>query len=362
MTIGVVKNPLDSRVALIPKAFKDLIAMGASAILENGAGEKAGFLDAEYVENGKTLNRQDVLSTSDIVLSVLPLDLAEYDQVQKNAIVISMFAPYQDSQLADTLTNKGLKVLSMDMIPRSTIAQSMDILSSMASISGYKAVLEAANHLDKYIPMMMTAAGTVKPAKVVILGAGVAGLQAIATAKRLGAIVEVSDPRVAVKEEVKSLGGKFIEVEGAADSKDAGGYAVAQSEDYLKRQRDLVQKKAVEADIVICTAQVRGRKAPLLIPAETVEKMRPGSVIVDLATSTGGNCALSKDNETLIVKGVTIIGSSSLASKVARDASLMFSNNMMNFFKIFIKEGQPLWDMENEIIRNTLHHIKQPND
>jgi NAD(P) transhydrogenase subunit alpha len=237
------------------------------------------------------------------------------------------------------------------MIPRTTLAQSMDVLSSMAAIAGYRSVLAGASHLARYFPMMITAAGSIRPAKVLVLGAGVAGLQAIATARRLGAQVEAFDTRSAAKEEVLSLGAKFVEVEGAVEDKGAGGYGVQQSEDYIKRQRAEVQARAMKADVIITTAQVRGRKAPVLVPASTVEKMRRGSVIVDLASSTGGNCELSKDREVVVHNGISIIGDSDLSATMPQDASLMYSNNVVNFLKILIVEGELNLNEDNEIIR-----------
>ncbi|MDH3648254.1 MAG: NAD(P)(+) transhydrogenase (Re/Si-specific) subunit alpha, partial [Saprospiraceae bacterium] len=231
-------------------------------------------------------------------------------------------------------------------------AQTMDVLSSMASIAGYKAVLAAAGALPRYFPMMITAAGSIKPAKVVILGAGVAGLQAIATAKRLGAQVEAYDTRSAAKQEVESLGAKFIDIEGAKEDTGAGGYAVEQDEDFLRRQREEVQKRAMNADVIITTAQVRGRKAPILVPTSTVEQMKSGSVIVDLAASTGGNCELTKDKERVVHNGVIIIGDSDLAAGMAMDASTLYANNLFNFLKLIIKEGELHLDFEDEIVRS----------
>lgn len=361
MHVGILKEQNDARVALTPKGCADLKKLDLKPIVESGLGTAAGYSDQEYLDLAEMKSRADVISQSDILISIQPLSYDDYLKAKKGAVLISLFAPYLDDSLSAKLTEAGYNVMSLDMIPRITIAQSMDVLSSMASIAGYKAVLLAAEKLDKYMPMMMTAAGTVKPAKVVVLGAGVAGLQAIATARRLGAIVEVSDPRVAVKEEVKSLGGKFIEVEGAADSSDAGGYAVQQSEEFLARQRELVQQKASEADIVITTAQVRGRKAPMLLPAETIDQMRPGSVIIDLAASTGGNCAFTEDGKEIVQGGVTIIGDSNLAATMPRDASLMFSNNVVSYLKQFIQEGALNLDLENEIVKGSLY-AKKEND
>jgi H+-translocating NAD(P) transhydrogenase subunit alpha len=240
------------------------------------------------------------------------------------------------------------------MIPRTTLAQAMDVLSSMAGIAGYQAVLLGAGALSRYMPMMVTAAGTVKPSKALILGAGVAGLQAIATAKRLGASVETFDTRTAAKEEVESLGAKFVEVEGAVDDRGAGGYAVQQSDEYLARQRAEVQARAAKADLIICTAQVRGRKAPVLVTADTVGQMRPGSVIVDLAASTGGNCELTQDNATIQHQGVRIIGDSNLAGRMPQDASTLYGNNVANFLKLLIaKDGSLQLDFNNEIVKGS---------
>jgi NAD(P) transhydrogenase subunit alpha len=294
-----------------------------------------------------------LLKESNILISVSPPTDDELKQLSSGTVVVSMFEPYNDATVADRLKGLDIHPFSLDMIPRTTLAQSMDVLSSMASIAGYKAVLTAAQHLPHYFPMLITAAGSIKPSTVLVLGAGVAGLQAIATAKRLGAIVEAFDTRAAAKEEVQSLGGKFIEVEGAKDDKGAGGYAVEQSEDFLKRQREKVQERAMRADVIITTAQVRGRKAPTLVPTSTVEKMKMGSVIVDLAASTGGNCELTKDNEIIVHKGVTIVGDSNLADKMPSDSSLLFSNNVVNFLKILVKDDALTMDMENEIISSS---------
>ena len=240
------------------------------------------------------------------------------------------------------------------MIPRTSLAQSMDVLSSMASIAGYQAVLSALAILPRYAPMMITAAGSIKPSKVLILGAGVAGLQAIATARRNGAMVEAFDTRAAVKEEVESLGAKFVEVEGAQDDKGAGGYAVEQTEDYKRRQAALIQEKAISADVVITTAQLRGRPAPLLITEDTIKAMKPGAVVVDLAASTGGNCALSKNGETVLEHGVTIIGDSALPAKMPQDASTLYGNNIVNFLKHIVRDGNIDLDSADEILSNSL--------
>lgn len=355
MVLGILKEQSFNRVSIAPSAIKKMALMGVKPVIEKGAGDKSGFSDHLYVENGfTTSSREDVISTSDIVLSINPVSDAEMSKMKKGAIYISMFAPYQNGEIINHLSDFPLNVISMDMIPRTTLAQSMDILSSMASLSGYKAVLKAADNYNNMFPMMMTAAGTIPPTKVMILGAGVAGLQAIATAKRLGAVVEAFDTRSASKEEVNSLGATFVEVEGAADDSGAGGYAVQQSDEYLAKQRALVQERALKSNIIIATAQVRGRKAPLLVTEETINNMKPGSVIVDLAASTGGNCAYTENNKTVIKNGVIIIGNSDLADELNGVASTLYSNNIINFLQILIKDGVASLNEDNEIIKSAL--------
>ena len=351
MKLGVLKENSDNRVAIVPPTLPKFKALGVEILIEQGAGSKSFYDDDSYREEVSILSREDILKQSDVILSIAPLSDDELSQVDSSKVLISQFAPFHDKEITGKLQEKGFKALSLDMIPRTTLAQSMDVLSSMASIAGYKAVLEAARLLPRYFPMMITAAGSIRPAKVLVLGAGVAGLQAIATARRLGAMVEAFDTRSAAKEEVLSLGAKFIEVEGAQEDTGAGGYAVEQTEEFLKRQREEVQNRASKSDIIITTAQVRGRKAPILVPTTTVEKMQPGSVIVDLAASTGGNCELTKDNEIVNHNGIFILGNSSLASLMPQNASLLYSNNILNFFKILVKEGQLDLDLSNEIIR-----------
>ena len=254
----------------------------------------------------------------------------------------------------DKLLKEGVTSFSLDMTPRTTRAQAVDILSSMATIAGYRAVLVAASKLPNFFPMFMSASGTIKPSKVLILGAGVAGLQSLATSKKLGAVVEVFEVRKAVKEEVESLGGKFIEVEGAKDDASAGGYAVEQSEDYQKKQADLIHKHATQSNVVICTAQIPGKKAPLLIPKATVDAMKPGSVIIDMAAGSGGNCELTKKDETVIHNRVRIIGNSDYPSKMPVDASKMLGKNYLNFLDLMIdEEGKLKLDFEDEILAGT---------
>jgi NAD(P) transhydrogenase subunit alpha len=269
-------------------------------------------------------------------------------------VFLAVLNPYFNSDLVKELAAKNITSFSLDVIPRTSRAQAMDILSSMATVAGYKAVLTAANTLPKFFPMFMTAAGTITPAKVLILGAGVAGLQAIATSRKLGAVVEVFDVRAAVKEEVTGIGGKFIEVEGASDDKAAGGYAVEQSEEFKQRQAQAIHDHAIKSDVVICTAQIPGKKAPLLLRKATVEAMKPGSVVIDIAASTGGNCEVTKNNETIIHNGVTVIGNSFLAVEMPSDASKMFGKNVINFLKLIItKEGGLNLNWEDDIVKGT---------
>jgi NAD(P) transhydrogenase subunit alpha len=351
MTIAVLREPDDARVALSPKGAKIISELGVDLLVEKGAGTKAFFPDEAYADYAQLQDRAKLLAQADLLLSIHPLDSSFWSDLKKGAVMIAQLAPFMDDGLADRIRKSGLHALSLDMIPRTTLAQAMDVLSSMAAIAGYRAALEAARLLPRYFPMMITAAGSLRPAKVLVLGAGVAGLQAIATAKRLGAQVEAFDTRAAAKEEVKSLGAKFVEVEGAADDTGAGGYAVEQSEEFLQRQRAEVQARAIQSDVIITTAQVRGRKAPLLVPTSTVEQMRPGSVIIDLASSTGGNCELSQDGKTIVHQGVSILGNANLAADMPQDASELYSNNLVNFLKLLIKEGELNLDLENEIIR-----------
>lgn len=285
----------------------------------------------------------------------------EIKKLKKTQVWISAYNPLSNTNLVEAFLKSEITSFSLDLIPRSSRAQSMDVLSSMATISGYMAVLEAAMKLPSFFPMFMTAAGTIRPANVLILGAGVAGLQAIAISRKLGAQVQVFDVRAAVKEEVMSLGGKFIEVEGATEDKSAGGYAIEQTEDFKKKQQQAINDHAAKANVVICTAQIPGRKAPVLLPKEAVEAMKPGSVIIDLAASTGGNCELSKNDETVIYNGISIIGQSNYPAQMPVDASLMFGKNAFNFIKLLIGEqGELILNFEDEIVKNTcITHAKE---
>jgi NAD(P) transhydrogenase subunit alpha len=273
MKIGIIKEKADNRVAIVPDLAKKLIDEGNEIIAEKGCGENSLFLDDHYLEAGVKLGtRKEILENAELLCTIQPLEKEEYNKLPKESLVISSFQPYNNLDTTKQAATSSLTVFSMDMIPRITIAQAMDVLSSMASIAGYKAVIVAANHLPKYFPMLTTAAGSIPPAKVLVMGAGVAGLQAVATAKRLGSVVQAFDTRAAAKEEVESLGAKFVEVEGAKDDKSAGGYAVEQTEEYKQKQRERIFEEAVKADVIITTAQLRGKPAPILITKEMIER------------------------------------------------------------------------------------------
>jgi len=356
MIIGILKEPdFENRVSLLPEAAKALINLKAEVLFETGAGERAYAENKEYEEAGaKMEDRKTVIEKSDLLLSIHAPGKESLGKLKKGQVVISVFNPLANKEIVDHFLKSDQTVFSMDMIPRTTRGQSMDILSSMATISGYNAVLDAAYKLPRFFPMFMTAAGTIRPAKVLILGAGVAGLQAIAIARKLGSVVEVFDVRSAVKEQVQSLGGKFIEVEGAKEDAAAGGYAVEQDEEFKKKQKQLIHDHAAKANVVICTAQIPGRKAPVLIEKQTVEAMQTGSVIIDIAASTGGNCELTENGKTVVKEGVTIVGNSNYPSDMPVDASRMYGNNVVNFLKLLIdEEGNLKLDFEDEIVKGT---------
>lgn len=356
MNIGIIKEQSgENRVALLPEHVIQLKKIGVNVLIENNAGINAYVTDVLYNESGASIGtRDEVIQKADLLLCVVMPDDLTLEKLSSKQHLIGGLNPVINKQGINIIQQQGSSAFSLDFIPRTTRAQAMDILSSMATIAGYKAVLDAASHLPRFFPMFMSAAGTIKPAKVLILGAGVAGLQAIAIARKLGAVVEVFDVRSAVKEEVKSLGGKFIEVEGAREDASAGGYAVEQTEEFIKKQRQLVHDHARMADIVICTAQVFGKKAPILLKKQSVEEMKPGSVVIDLAASTGGNCELTQNGKTIIHNQVTIIGKSDYPSDMPFDASKMFGNNMINFLKLIIsKEGTLSIDFNDDIVAGT---------
>jgi NAD(P) transhydrogenase subunit alpha len=369
ITVGIVSEiaPGERRVAMAPTALSVLSKTGAELILEAGAGDRAGFPDSEYSTKGVRLaGREEIFATADVILQVRSPGANPETGTQDLALmrpgqtVIGFGEPLTALDAARGLAERGVSFLSMELMPRITRAQSMDALSSMATISGYKAVLIAADTLPRMFPMLMTAAGTVAPARVLVIGAGVAGLQAIATARRLGAVVSGYDIRTAVKEQIESLGARFVilnvEAGGAAGStEDKGGYAKAMGEDFYRRQREAMGSVLAEQNVVITTAAVPGKKAPILITREMVERMAPGSVVVDIAAERGGNCELTKPGETVTHNGIGILGPLNLPSTVPYHASQMYAKNIATFLKYLIgKDGQLTIDREDEIVRETL--------
>lgn len=354
MIIGILKEQNDKRVSLVPNTLKKVKFESSEFWLETNAGVAANLPDDKYEKYAIVKDRTTILKEADVLVTINPIPKKELSLVKKNALLVALFAPFMNEELITHIKSLGLRAVSLDLIPRTTIAQNMDILSSMAAISGYKAVLLAANESARFFPMMITAAGSIKPCKVLVLGAGVAGLQAIATARRLGAMVEAFDVRAAAQEEVESLGAKFVEVPGSIDQKDAGGYAVEQTKEFMEKQQQAVQHRASKSDVIITTAQIMGRKAPILLTKETVNKMKYGALVIDLAASTGGNCELTQDNKTIFHNGVKIIGNSQLASDMPKDASFFYSNNVANYLKLIIKNGKIELNMDNIIIQKTL--------
>ncbi len=358
MRIGVTKEskPGENRVALSPDVVGQLVKAGYEIIIETKAGEAAGFPDSQYQAAGAQIapTDKDVLSAADTIAKVNAPTEAEANALKEGSTLISFLYANSIPSVIDILTQHKVSAISMDAIPRISRAQNMDALSSQANLAGYKAVIVGANALPAIFPLLMTAAGTVKPSRVLIYGAGVAGLQAIATAKRLGAVVEVTDVRPETKEQVESLGGKFIEVVSTDEVKVEGGYAKEVSADYLQKQKEAVNASLVKADLVITTALVMGKKAPVLITAEQVATMKPGSVIVDMAVEQGGNCELSKLNETVRSNGVSIIGQANLPGSVARNASELYAKNIFNLLGLMATKDGFNWDLTDEITDGSL--------
>ncbi len=353
MIVGVLREGgSENRVALLPENIQTLAKKKITVLIESDAGTSSCASNEEYVDAGAAIQTKEyILKESDLVLKINP---PADEDIPAGKVLVAILNPLSNTDIIQKLAKAGVTSFSLDMVPRSSRAQAVDILSSMATISGYKAVLVAASKLPNFFPMFMSASGTIKPSKILVLGAGVAGLQALATAKKLGAVVEVFDVRPAVKEEVMSLGGKFIEVEGSIDDAAAGGYAVEQTEEYKAKQAQLIHDHAVSSNVVICTAQIPGRKAPLLIHKKTVDEMSPGSVIIDMAAGSGGNCELTKKDETIIYKQIRIIGNSNFPSKMPADASKMLGNNYINFLNLMItEEGNLNLDFEDDIIKST---------
>ncbi len=351
--IIAILNEEDFRIAIVPENIASFNQWGLKFLVDNNIKNKVEFNYPKKLFK----SRKKILSEADIFITLNPLVKEEVKLAKKNAVFISRFAPYDNPKILSLLENKFHTVFSLDMIPRITVAQSSDVLSSLSSLAGYKAILLATEYFSRYIPMLTTAAGTIAPAKVMVLGAGVAGLQAIATAKRLGAVVSAFDTRVAAKTEVMSLGAKFIEVKGAVDDKSAGGYAVEQDKNYKKKQREEIYKNIIKNDIIITTAQIRGKPAPRLIDKKMIYSMNHGSVIIDMASATGGNCEFSQDGKIIKKNGVTIIGDSDLSKRLPYHASILFSRNVLNFFKFMVIDGKINLDniikMEHEVIKKS---------
>jgi NAD(P) transhydrogenase subunit alpha len=354
MIIGILKEPIgENRVAMLPEQLAVLVKQGIEVMVEMDAGVRAFANNDAYTEAGaKITDRNSLLSSAHILLCYWAIPNDDLLKIQKGAVLIGVFQPLFNYSLMNEWAAKGVTVFSLDMIPRTTRAQSMDVLSSQANIAGYKAVLKAADLLPRYFPMFMTAAGSIPPAKLMVLGAGVAGLQAVATAKRLGAVVEVSDTRAAVKEEVMSLGAKFIEVEGAADASAAGGYAVEQTPEFKQKQKERLALSVAKSDVIIATAQLQGKPAPLLIDENMLKLMKPGAVVIDLAASTGGNVFGVQNNAIIQLHGVTLVGNSQLASDMPADASKVYGKNVFNFLQLILtKEGQINLNFEDDIVK-----------
>ena len=365
MIIGILRETFagEDRVALVPDAVSGLVALNSEIIVEPGAGTAAGFADTDYIEHGAQIaaDRDEVFARADVVLQVRTFGAnpeagrADLALTRSGQVIIDASDPLTAGPQLRELATTGATLFAMELIPRITRAQSMDILSSMATIAGYKAVLLAADALPRMFPLLMTAAGTLTPARVLIIGAGVAGLQAIATARRLGAVVQAYDVRPAVKEQIESLGAEFIELQiDAGDSEDAGGYAKAQDEAFYRRQREELAKVAGQNDVVVTTAAIPGQPSPLLITADAVRAMDPGSVIVDLASARGGNCELTRPGETVVEDGVQIMGPLNLPAAVPNHASQMYSHNISTFLRHLLGEEELQFDMEDEITRETL--------
>ncbi len=346
----------ESRVAATPETVKKLIKAGFRVVIEAGAGAGAHFPDASYSEAGAEV-LGDVASAwqeADVVFKVREPSLDEAGRLKSGSVLVGLLAPYKNLEMVRKLAERGVSSFALELVPRITRAQVVDALSSQASVGGYKAVLLAAMRLPKYFPLLMTAAGTVPPAKVVVMGAGVAGLQAIATARRLGATVEVSDIRAAVKEEVESLGAKFIPLPQLESGDGQGGYAKEMSEEFLRQQREIVARHIAQADVVITTALVPGRPAPRLVSREMVESMKPGSVIVDMASEQGGNCELSKADSDVTHHDVLILAPTNLATEQSHDASLLYAKNTFNLLMLAVKDGQVDAGTQDEILIGAL--------
>lgn len=356
MVIGVVKESkeFESRVALSPEVVKLLVKKEFNVVIESGAGESSFFSNQEYLDAGAKIHTREEALAADLVLKVNLVTLEEIAHMKEKAACMSFMYAYQHPDVVQALNKKSITSFSMDAVPRISRAQKMDALSSQANLAGYKAVILGANRLGKIFPLLMTASGTITPARVLIFGAGVAGLQAIATAKRLGAVVECTDVRPETKEQVESLGGRFLSVEGVEGVQTEGGYAKEVSVEYLEKQQALIREKIKEADLVITTALVMGKKSPILVTEDMVKSMKTGSVIVDMAVASGGNCAISEANATVVKHGVTLIGESNLPSLLPVNASQLYATNISTLvLHLASKDGFSL-DLEDEITKGVL--------
>jgi H+-translocating NAD(P) transhydrogenase subunit alpha len=353
VTILRETTPGEARVALVPESVRKLVALKASVTVESDAGAAAGATDDDYRNAGATVStaRAELLSSADVLVTISRPAAADFQRLKHGAVVVGFLRPLDEPAQLEPLIGQHATAFAMELIPRTTRAQAMDALSSMATIVGYKAVLVAAERLPRMFPLLMTAAGTIPPARVLVLGAGVAGLQAIATARRLGAVVEAYDVRAAAGEQVRSLGANFLEVDlGGIETEDAGGYARELTEEAMQRGRELIAKHAKSADIIITTAQVPGRRAPLLVTEDAVDGMKRGSIIVDLSGASGGNCALSQPGETVERGGVTILAPLNLAATIPVHASQLYSRNVTAFLSLLIKDGELNVDMTDDVV------------
>jgi NAD(P) transhydrogenase subunit alpha len=365
MILGVPREtfPGERRVALVPVVIPNLVKAGLEVVVEARAGGEAGYPDADYIAKGAKIlpSRAEVFGTADVIVQVLcygsndRTGQADLPLLRRDQVLLGFLRPLGSLETIRQIAEKGVTSFSVELMPRTTRAQSMDALSSMATICGYRAVIIAADKLPRMFPMLTTAAGTITPARVLVIGAGVAGLQAIATARRLGAVTSAYDMRPAAKEQVQSLGGRFVELPiEAEDAQDARGYARAQDESFYQRQRELLGRVIAESDIVITAAVIPGKTSPVLVTAEMVAKMAPGSVIVDLASERGGNCELTRPEEIVVVHGVTIVGTINLSSAVPYHASQMYARNISAFLLHLVKDGKIQMNLNDEIIRDTL--------
>ena len=361
MIVGVPaeSHPDERRVALVPAAMPALLGTGVDALVEPGAGSKAGFSDAGYEEQGARIatDREELFAAADVLLQVRGFhpDHTDLAPLRSGQVLVGLLNPLGAPKVIQALAERGIVAFALELLPRISRAQSMDALTSMATVSGYKAVLLAAGAMSRMYPLLMTAAGTITPARVLVVGAGVAGLQAIATARRLGAVVQAYDVRPAAREQVESLGARFVELEMETETAEGtGGYAQEMDEEFYRRQRELMTAVVAESDAVITTAAVPGSRAPVLITEQAIREMRPGSVVVDLAAETGGNCELTRPGETVEVHGVTIIGPVELAATIPYDASQMYAKNVTAFLGGLLADGAMHLNLEDEILRGTL--------